>query len=242
MNLRATTLIRYLKRKPKRAPELGLDRHISADELRKILSHFKPKEKHYRLAFIILAFVGLRPNEVLNLQLHQFSRDFRELTLQLSKTKKAKRRQIVDFVAKEIEEFVRDHISQIIKHDGVFFYTDNAKSKTKRIQPQTLRWKMFRLRQELGLDDYYLNPESGKRHYRINVYSLRRFFITQVANSTKIHWAQDIIGHQKTDTTKIYVKRINISKEREILDKIFKDFLKKKTSDPNQKKLTDWMK
>ena len=242
MTLRATTLFEYFKKKPKRAPELGLDRHISANELREILSQFGPKERHYRLVFIILAFVGLRPNEVLNLQLHQFSRDFRELTLQLSKTKKAKRRQVVDFVAKEIEEFVKDHISQIIKFHGFLFYSDNPRCTTGRIQPCTLRWKMFRVRQKLGLDDYYLNPDSGKRHYRINVYSLRRFFITQVANNTKIHWAQDIIGHQKTDTTKIFVKRIGIPKEREILDKVFKDFLEKKTSDPNQKKLTDWMK
>lgn len=210
----------------KRYAELDYKRFIEKWELIAFLSSFKENEQHYKLIFSILAFLGLRPNECLKLKLDNFSQDFKTLTIKLSKTRKAKTRQVIDELAQMIKGYVEKNISEIAKHKGYLFYTANNYSKKKLMQLSTLRWKLVKKRRELGITDYLEN--NGKKHYRFNVYSLRRFFITELANNSKVQYAKDIIGHTKLSTTGRYIKPISNDKERKILSDVFQSYFNSK--------------
>lgn len=216
----------------KRYAELDYRRFIEKEELLKFIGSFKKEEEHYKLAFCILAFLGLRPNECLKLKLDNFSCDFKVLTIKLSKTRKAKTRQVIDELAEMIRAYVEKNISEIAKHKGHLFYCTNNNSKKGIMQLSTLRWKVLRKRRELGISDYLEN--NGKRHYRFNVYSLRRFFITELANNSKVQYAKDIIGHTKLSTTGKYIKPISNEFERKILADVFANYFTLRALPANQ--------
>lgn len=222
--------------KKKKYKQLDYDRFIEKSEVLRFLNSFSEKEQHYKVIFSILVFVGLRPKEAVRLKIDYFSSDFKRVTIKLAKTGKIKQRQVKDDVAEMIKEYAEANISSIIRNKGYLFFVENNNSKNEHIQTSTLRWKVFHKRIELGITEHIVHK---KKHHRFVVYSLRRYFITEIVQKTdNIKIAQDIIGHAKISTTARYVKPTTTERQREILDNVFQGYLNQVTIEPEQSTLS----
>lgn len=233
-------LYRYLCQK-KRHKKLGFKRFAELDEIITILNSFEmPKEWHYWLIFRILAFTNLRPKEACYLKLDNFVKDFTKANVYQTKTDEFKEVLVPSFLIGPLRDYIHFNISEIIKHDGHLFYTDNNKSKHKVLQPSTLRWRMVQIRRKYNLLDHIVKK---KRHYRIGVYSLRRFFITTLSNmpSVNIQDVCDIVGHSNPRITMGYRKPRPDSFKHELLNKAFESVVNQRCGHPEQELITKFI-
>ena len=225
----------------KRYEEIGYERFITETETYSFLNSFQPNEYHYKVIFYLLAYIGGRPCEIVKLKLQNFSKDFSYVTLNLNKTaiygKGYDRRPVIKFVAEMVEDYVKLNISNILKHEGYLFYTDNPNSKHEFMQPSSLRWKLIEKRRLLGINDYIIHK---KKHYRFVVYSLRHFFITEVVKKTgSVHIAMQIIGHTSPRTTMRYVEKLQSEEKLRILENVFSNAKSRLMLPAEQTRLTE---
>lgn len=208
--------------KSKRYIETGYKRSMIKDEVELILNSFEKHEIAYRVMCLMMAYIGLRSGEVCRLRRSDILGDCERLRYLLEKSQKIHERIIPDRVRRELKLYL--FVSQYIKmSNDEFLFPPRKRSNSQHphITPQTLRWRLLRMRHDLNLTDVYYTCTDGKKLQRISLHTFRHFFITQFYNlsGNDLALTRRIIGHKKLETTLIYITE-RIEEEGPIVNQI----------------------
>lgn len=214
----------FFKKKQKQN-NTSYKKYITHFELDKLLKSFNEREEHIKLITMILAFVGLRLNEVVKINIADFSDDFKILNAGISKQKRVKKRVICESLAEYIKDYCRRNYNLFI--DGYLFSSHNPASigaGHKHISRDGYRLAFIRKCKQLGLTQVYFKNYKAKYH-RITPHTLRHYFITTLLKNVDLQTVSQIIGHANTSTTfRYYYDPSVIGTEKRIVDKSFNLF------------------
>lgn len=198
----------------------GYKRYIYRKEIKLILNTVKKYDLWY-LLFHILAYIGLRCNEVVRLKYDDILGNYERLRVTLNKQGgRVIERAIPNKVKDLLREYVKNH-----KEEGheYLFYSDNNNSKGKHIKESSVRWKITKIRFKLGLTDIYRHKINGQPQHRVSTHAFRHFFLTEVYNKSgkDLVLTSRIIGHKNTYTTERYISIVDkLQKELSIVNLI----------------------
>jgi len=203
----------------------NLNKGFTEGELRHFFNCCKNSKAH--LAFQLMAGLGLRVGEVVNLRIDDIN--FHKNTIRIE-TEKAK---TIDFmhlhvrVRKLLHSWVQKFQNRILANNGYILFSDNklkANQSQLHISPHWLR-NEFRsicflagLNENYGISDETRKGKRQRKLYRLTTHSLRHYFITKVYKNCKnpLH-TQKLARHQDFKSTQNY---IHINQEE--VDKVLK--------------------
>lgn len=203
--------------------DTGYNKQISDDEVQQIFRYLEERgEWTYLMIFKIMAYMGLRISEVLNLKWHDIIGNYQTLRVELIKQgHKIKER----IIPKILQDDLKDYISykkQFARKDNFYIFQPSpiSNSRSSHIKPATVRWKIREIREALGLKDCYYTTKNGNKLQRITNHTFRHYFMTLIYEKSgfDIMACKQIIGHKKIDTTMRYINPI--SRESEIVNSI----------------------
>jgi integrase len=220
--------------KPLNKNETGFVRYMTPTEFELIIQWIFTRLKynpHTQMAFLTQAYLGLRVSEVVSLKRLDFNKNFSRLIFHPLK-KRTKR-----LHSRAIPEILRVLLVDYNKRwnrryrEGYLFPPFRNQSKNNHITRSTILIWFTRLREDLGLMDYYYtvkqnNFKNGKKLYRISSHTFRHHFAWKiyVASDKDIRAVQQILGHKKINTTINYIDALNSAHsnyEKELVDKAF---------------------
>lgn len=192
--------------------ETGYIKSMTQEEFDTIVNALKPYEHNYRLIFFLMFYMGLRIGECVTLRHSDILGNYKKLRVRLHKQKKIIERLIPKIVAEELERYV--FIERFSTTGNLFEPKRKSGSKNPHLQGSSVRWKVKKLREKTGLDDYYFVTKAGKKLARISPHTMRHAFLTRFYEKSghDLLLTQRIIGHERADTTARY---INTDKEKE---------------------------
>lgn len=177
-----------------------------------------PYANKWRLMWLIMAHCGLRPGEVVNLRVDNFSKNFSKLTYRVQKPtrNKDKKKNILHILHKIRTVGIPPEIGEELKYFFSREYYTFRGGKIFNVCQDSLRRQLSDKRHELGEGflDVYRGVVNGRNRcwYRITCHSFRRFYGTYrlIVNSQKdptpiaITKTTRDMGHTDVNTTITY--------------------------------------
>lgn len=225
--------------KKKRYSKLNFENRIKDEEIIKIYNSFNEKELNYKIVWGLLMATGARISEICCLKLQDFDKDY--VTVRHKVLKKKNLEYNTKFLPSQLAELIKYYIKLnypiILRYEGYLFATNNPKSKKHFLQSKTVRWMLWKKRNELGLNDYI---QGHQKWYRINLHSCRHWVVTKLIKKQGVEFARQFIKHSKVDTTMQYCDSlVNNKAKKEVVDKLFSEFFDNKPLiTKNQQRLT----
>jgi integrase len=191
--------------------------HITINEAKLILNHVK---RHYAtkyyIALLLLLTRGLRPSEMLAINVNDFTDDFKRLTFREAKTNKIRIKEfIIPCVAEQVKAYIM--LNRYGLKDGFLFPFYSKKSAgLPHLTSEVFNAWFCKVRRKLG----ETHPEFNERYpfqqktkiqyrYRVGVYSFRRLFETTLYINNKFNLAlvKEIMEYSsKFDPMRHYIK------------------------------------
>ena len=217
--------------------------HITIEELKVLLKWVKMhvKDSKYEISILLMAFRGMRPSEALAVNRLDFNKDFTRLTYREAKTNKIRSKEvIIKPVARRIKAYFKMNKHRLI--DGWLFPSHCNPVKTKKgisyyqkfMTSQSFADRFADFRYKIGKkypsfnEKYSHKCKTGTEQwrYRINPYSLRRFFTTYVFINNKFNeqLVREIQEYStEFDFCKHYIRIVHREEEKaEILENTFR--------------------
>lgn len=168
-----------------RKPKQRYNYHMKTEEFKILLRHVEQRyDPKFCLMLLIQYGMGLRASEMLNIQIWDFSHDFRQLTFRQAKKN--------DIVTDPVPEPLRQKIiCYIMKNrhrlaDGYLFGTYTGKGMTMTTTCYGTLWTKWRRqlakKHPAFLDKYEFGEGRRLTRYRISSHSLRRLHRTTLVN------------------------------------------------------------
>lgn len=179
---------------------------IYANELQLLVNQWQPLDM-YRVMVELQYGCGLRSCEVCCVSLFDFSQDFRRLKVLLAKRKDNKiiEKVVPDALAEKLKVYVRLNLHRLV--NGFLFPAIGHGATDAHVNKKSY-WQAFRrARQKAGLLHIESYNTRGQPLYRIGTHSLRRKYLSNLANSgmLSLNDVRLIAGHSKLDTTLQYL-------------------------------------
>ncbi|MBD3203949.1 tyrosine-type recombinase/integrase [Candidatus Woesearchaeota archaeon] len=216
--------------------------HMTPDELQVLFKHVDEHcSMKYKIALLLMVSRGMRPSEALAVNVADFVHEpyfFAKLTFREAKTNKLRQKEkIVKPVADQIYLYVK--LNRFRLKEGFLFPFYTKKSEgLPFMDSKTFGAWFSKIRQQIGkkhknfLDKHTITTSTGKKQnrYRINTYSLRRFFETYlyVNNGFNLAALKEIMEYSsKFDPMKHYIKYFHKEKEKnDTLEETFTPLVK----------------
>lgn len=193
-----------------REPKYGsTSKAFSDKELEVFLNNCKFAKA--KLAFKLMAFLGLRVGEVVNIKISDIDTKRHLLKIHTEKAHTLDELYLHDKIRHDIYEWMAKYQHRIKKHEGYLLFSDIA--GRVNISPDWLRNEFRRTAIKSGINDNYgMSTESIPNRkqrvlYRLTTHSLRHYFITRVYRNTKnpIH-TQKLARHKEFGSTQVYIR------------------------------------
>lgn len=204
------------KNKKKQAKKLPKRDYIEFSEFQYLLtlcdsnSMFDNRKK---CAFILLYLTGLRVSNLLNFKIKHIKQLIYNGTTRVDLIKNGELQHLIS-LSKKSKEFIDLHHDSFhalfkYKDDEDFFFTSFSNSE------KSLNRSNFNT--ELNT---VLKKISDKFNKNIKTHSFRTTYITDLLETTPLHFVKDIIGHKVVASTEIYYRStLNYDKSMKILNK-----------------------
>jgi hypothetical protein len=217
-----------------------LNYHMTETEVKIIFQYVREHcSLKYEIALLLLLTRGLRPQEMLAVNILDFKHEpypYAKLTYREAKTNKIRLNEtIIPQVADRIKAYVLLNQHQI--KDGFLFPFYNKKVNGQPFMDSKVFSTWFsEIRQDIGkkhpkfLERYELETANGNKQirYRISVYSFRRFFETYlyINNRFNIALLKEIMEYSsKFDPIKHYIRFFHEEEQKaEVLQNTFNPF------------------
>jgi integrase len=199
--------IRTIRKKVKRGRAVTEDHYLTKEDLKKILMHADLKLKS-----IILFQVssGLRPGEVLNLDLDDVKifDDYARILIRAEKSKNHTQR--VTFCSKEAVEYLRawlsvrdDYIEKVLKKTRGQFQVNKSMIKNHVFPFSDVNYRNMMKRALVKADLYKLDPVTQRAS--IHPHLFRKFFETQLYRVINPKVIEKLVGHE-SELSRAYIK------------------------------------
>lgn len=204
----------------------GYIKYITDHEFKQIKNYVDKKIESppMKMCIKILMYLGLRSGEVVELKRDNFNKDFSELTFTVKKTHKIKERKVQKKLSKGLIRYYKKYKARMI-NEYLFFPTYKNQSTYEHLQRNCVSAKFGIIRNDLNIKHVYYTCKDGKKLHRLSSHTLRHYAIYRyyIASNKDIIAAQQIIGHDKTETTAKYIYNIEAkNNEQKIIEKAFK--------------------
>lgn len=219
--------------------------HMTLEEVKVILQYVKMHcSLKWEIALLLMLTRGMRPAEVLSLNVLDFNEDYSEVTFREAKTNKIR---IKEVVIPEVAEMIRVYVAANTKSryivDGYLFPFHNVKSgglpfmntETFGAWFSSVRHGIIKEYPEYAAsfkERYPFQMKTGKpqMRYRIGLYSFRRFFETSLYLQTgnSLAAVKEIMEYgSKFDPMKHYIKVVHHEDQKgEILRNTFSGMMR----------------
>lgn len=196
---------------------------VTLDEARRIFSSIRPGEVKYRILLLLVAH-GCRPCEAVKLNIADFiddtCRKFYVTNTKVAYNGRQPRRDLKVlplWVAEAVKWYITEAYSLGLLRQGYLFPTDRP-SKRSHMHQRSLNAWFCKRRRELGLTEIVgWNKGSNAGQFRVQVYSLRRLFATElVAAGVKLEEVALLMGHNSIDITMGYVSKRRLFEQAEV--------------------------
>jgi integrase len=173
-------------------PSESIRRHFYAGEIEQIMKDVK-NDTRSTLIFTILKEVGLRIGAVCTLLTKHFINhkgEYLDNCRKLEKGKKYRTFPISDNLKKKVKDYLQENIDIKNNLDSYLFPSQN----NKHIHPDTIRNKLIRITQSLGIYGHHVHPHAF-RHTIVN---------DLMAKGNKLENVSKYMGHSSISTTEQY--------------------------------------
>lgn len=180
--------------------------------------HVPSPKLRNELLIKILWFTGMRSSEIVRIRLEDVDQDDRRIRIYSPKTDDY--RDVwypsrLDLPLKQWIDRGRDSLSPYADESDHLFLTHQSQmmrsSHVSRIVKQAAR--------NAGLNEVLYTDEAGRKRWKITGHTLRHSFATYHANKNpemKIHHLQELMGHDKLETTLKYVSDDPLERKRAV--------------------------
>lgn len=206
----------------------GFIKYLNPGEFKRIEAYFATlRSPSMRMCLRLLMYLGIRESEVVELNINQFSQDFRQVRVHLKKKKLAtdKPRALPFFLSEELRHYYRRYRRRMT--NGFLFFAGYAnQSKNEHLRTSSIRFKFLQMRKALKLEEVYHTCKNGKELHRISPHTFRHYFVWKVykACGNDIITTRDIVGHVKVETTAKYARSLDaIYNEQAIIEKAWEN-------------------
>lgn len=171
---------------PRAKVEKRLPVVFNKEEVKKLLNSVK-NEKH-KLILSLIYSAGLRVSEVIKIKVQDFGFDNNLLFIRQSKGKKDRRTIFSKNLGLKLQDYIKKENK---KGENLLFSSMRGGKLTTRTVQKIFSQALY----SSGIDK------------RATCHSLRHSFATHLLeNDTDIRYIQELLGHQKLETTQIYTK------------------------------------
>lgn len=194
--------IKKYKYKKNREPKYGnINKGFTETELKHFFSVCK-NEKAY-LAFFLMANLGLRVGEVVNIKIEDIDLFKHKLRISTEKAHTGDLLYMPNQVQKLLYGWVQKFQQKIMQHDGFILFSDSGR---KNLSPNWLRNEFREVCYLADLNEFYDYCKKGRKLHRLTTHSLRHYFITYVYKKSKdpIH-TQRLARHREFKSTQTYI-------------------------------------
>jgi len=168
------------------------------------------KAKKAKLAFKLMAFLGLRIGEVVTIKLTDIDFNKHVMRVHTEKANTLDEIYLHEKVRDDLYDWINIHRNQIIQQNNFILYSETH--GRINISPHWLRNEFREVINKCGLNDVYGESEEryskrkNRNLHRLTSHSLRHFFISKVYNNTKnpIH-TQKLARHLDFKSTQVYI-------------------------------------
>jgi integrase len=211
------------------------DLHMTLEEWKIIMQHVRDNKSLKWYTFLsLLSFRGMRPAEACAVNILDFSDNFTKLTYREAKTNRLRLNEpLIPDLAKLIKTYIVLNRHMLV--DGYLFpyYKKKSKGKPYMSRDSASAW-FCEIREDIkqkypGFDEhYFINTQMGiQKRYRVNLYSFRRFFETQIyrKNGRDVALIKEIMEYSsKFDPIPHYIKAVDSEANKyEAIENTFKE-------------------
>jgi integrase len=164
-----------------------------------------------KLAFQLMAYLGLRVGEVVKIRLCDINLADRRILIHTEKAHTADSMYLHDAVYEVLRCWIRTHRTTILSHDQFLIFSDKGARKYQRWIENDLRIEFRRVAVRAGLNESYDVSDERydkvpRRLFRLTTHSFRHYFCTKVFRSCKDPViCQRLMRHQKFSSTQVYL-------------------------------------
>lgn len=187
----------------------NMNKGFSPEELRRFF--LMPMHPTARLAFLVMAFRGLRIGEVVRIRAQDIDLQQRRLYLHTEKAGTNDSLFLDDYLYTLLDNRLRNHQDAITAHQGYLLYRGKGANPNEYISPNWLRNEFRRVIKEAGLDRCYAESDertgrTPRKLHRLTTHSLRHTFATRFYKKTKdLILTSKALRHRDTKSTITYI-------------------------------------
>ncbi|MBI4918837.1 site-specific integrase [archaeon] len=193
----------------------NLSRSFSDSELSRFFNCCTHKKAH--LAFYLMAHLGLRVGEIVNIKITDLNFTGRKIRIETEKAKTTDFLYLHDRVRKILLDWVQKFQQEIKEHSGYILFSESLFHKRNHISPHWLRKEFREICVLANLNETYGQAEDqpnqirrkdgqGRTLYRLTTHSLRHYYITHIYKKCKNPViTQRLARHQDFKSTQVYI-------------------------------------
>lgn len=175
-----------------------LPRHLSNDQVRKVLKHAKNRTygyRYYTMIYFMLA-TGCRISEVTNLKVQNFNIKTNLIKV-IGKGNKERYIPMYENLKKVVLQYFKmTHLIWSDDNDGYLFSRDDGQDRKKKISEDSLQYQVKNIFKDSGIKETEFSPHSFRHTFAVNC----------LKAGMKIDYLSQIMGHKDPATTSVYTK------------------------------------